>query len=610
MARLLARIRSTSIKLSLVGGALLLGAASPGQPGIAINQTDVLPQFEEELQTLTDGLEESERTLDQSPTVRQRRQFLLIQAAFAAAVGVSAVALAYGVQSYRKQQQWQRIEFLRRATREFENDPGISHALSILDFEEYRDYPLHTPPDLNLKKTTFKATSDLLTRALSSSKARKYRKQQLLDEPTDAATVNTEDYYAETSLRDWFNQMLNGLEHFGYLVDSQVFTVKEVQPWLNYWVRLIADETYRRNCDSRVYEQLYNYIYDHGFDGVRLLFEKFGYRILRSPYKEYDFVKLGELRAYKTKLALSLAKASRLVYQDIRYIVKISRLWKIDIRNNFRFFNAHNRDTQALIFRTDECMVLAFRGTQEVRDWTTNLNMRLRNFTIRRAGKTTLSSYKGKVHTGFFLGWAEIERDVLDQLERWRTTDLKNGISRPLPPLLITGHSLGGALATMAAAALHENGVDVAGLYTFGQPRVGDLTFSRQLNANLSGKVFRFVNNNDIVPHVPPPFSLQNPFRLYGHLGAVKYFDSKGLLMANYKAVNRALDSFFSLTKGIFKSGLDLISDHNMSYYIDYLDRAMQAEIKNKTATMLELDLTRVGGAESLRAKQKKSQSR
>ena len=605
MVRFSASLVSVSAKVALISSVMLLGVsptARATESNLAINQaeSETFPLIDSQATQPDDSAAEQRRQL----LAEQRRRFLLIQAVFAAAVGVSAISLAYAVNSYRKQQQWQRIDFLRRATKEFENDPGIAHALSILVFEEYRDYPLNIAQATT--NSTFKVTNDLLSRALDSSKSRKNRQEQLLgDAPTENQSAPIQDYYAETSVRDWFNQMLNGLEHFGYLVESKAFSVKEVRPWLDYWVKLIADETYRRNCDSRVYEQLYNYIHDHGFEGVKQLFEKFGYRILRSPYKEDDFEKLGEVRQYKTRLALSLAKASRLVYQDIRYIAKITHLWKIDIRNNFRFFNAHNRDTQALIFRTDECMVLAFRGTQEIRDWTTNLNMKFRNFTIRRAGKTTLSSYKGKVHTGFFLGWAEIERDVLNQLERWQAADMANGISKPLPPLLITGHSLGGALATMAAASLHENGIDVAGLYTFGQPRVGDLTFSRQLNANLSGKVFRFVNNNDIVPHVPPPFSLQNPFRFYGHTGAVKYFNSKGLLMVNYKAINRAVDSFVSLAKGVFESGLDLIADHNMSYYISYLDKALQAEIRDKTATMLELDVSRVGGAESLRARQK-----
>ncbi|MEM8611618.1 MAG: lipase family protein [Cyanobacteria bacterium P01_H01_bin.105] len=592
---------------ALMGSVLLMGATPAPQPpmieaNLAINQAEDARVFpiDDSAQTLA-ASDDANDTIE----ARQRRNFLIIQGAFAAAVGLSALSLAYGVRSYIRYHQWQRIDFLRRATREFENDPDIAKALSILDFEEYRDYPLDIPQTRETTNTSFKATSTLLNRALGSSKARKHRKKELDESAseTEVELSELQDYYAEMLLRGWFNQMLNGLEHFGYLVDSKVFSVKEVEPWLNYWVRLIADETYRRNCDSRVYDQLYNYIYDHGFDGVRRLFEHFGYRIVRSPYKVRDFEHLGDVTKYSTKLALSLAKASRLIYQDMRYVTEISDLWGIDIRHNFRYFNNKKRDTQAFIFRTDECMVLSFRGSQEIRDWYTNFNTQLRNFTIRRAGKTTLSSYKGSVHTGFFLGWASIEKAVLAQIASWQSEALKQ--NSPLPPLLITGHSLGGALATMAAASLHENGINVAGLYTFGQPRVGDLRFTRQLNRNLEGKVFRFVNNNDVVPHIPPPFSIRNPLRLYGHLGTVRYFNSKGLLTANYKAMNRLLDSLFGFGKSLFESSFDLIADHGMPYYISYLNKALEEEIKDKAATTLELDINRIGGAEKLKQMKK-----
>lgn len=616
MARLSASILSTSIRLSLtvVGSALLLGAVPETQPprldaDVAINQLedDLLPRLDGEPQMLADpaaAANEEAVPEEADPETRQRTQFLLIQAAFASAVGLSALALAYGVWNYSKYHRWQRIEFLRRATREFENDPGVAKALSILDFEEYRDYPISTFQ--TTADTKFKVTNELLSRALASHTERKDHKQQIenLSPSVEDQSSALKTYYAETSVRDWFNQMLNGLEHFGYLVDSRVFSVKEIKPWLNYWVRLIADENYRRNCDSRVYDQLYNYIYDHGFDGVRSLFEKFGYRIVRSPYKETDFKRLGDVTKYSTRLALSLAKASRLIYQDMTYVTEISDLWGIDIRHNFRYFNNKQRDTQAVIFRTDECMVLAFRGSQEIRDWYTNFNTQLRNFTIRKEGKTTLSSYKGRVHTGFFLAWASIEKAVLAQIYRWQSEALKQNLK--LPPLLVTGHSLGGALATMAAASLHENGIDVVGLYTFGQPRVGDLRFTSQLNQNLDGKVFRFVNNNDVVPHIPPPFSLRNPFRLYGHLGTVRYFNSKGLLMANYKTMNRVLDSLFGFGQSLFESSFDLIADHGMPYYISYLNKALEEELKDKAATVLELDINRIGGAEAASRLQKK----
>ncbi|NEP61288.1 MAG: lipase family protein [Symploca sp. SIO2G7] len=599
MVRFSANIRSASIAavLSLMGSLLLMGVASTAQKSaasIAINPVEPLeegtpPQVKDEGETIVQSAESS-------PLTRQRQRFLWIQGVFAAAVGLSSLALIYGVRSYGKQHTQQRLEFLRKITREFENDPDIAQALRILDFEEYRSYQDGYRHGIASQSTIFNVTDDLLSHALASDEYRHYQRTLLETLSPDAENYESamRDYYAETIIRDWFNKMLNSLEHFSHLIESRVFTVKEVKPWLLYWVRLIADEKYRRNNDSRIYNQLYNYIHDHGFKGVKELFERFGYRILRTPYQKDDFTKLKDVEHYSPNLALSLAKASILVYQDIRYVLEVLELWGIkDIRDDFQYFNNKEYDTQAFIFRTDSCIVLAFRGSQEIRDWYTNFSTQLRKFTIRREGQTAISSYKGRVHTGFFLGWASIEKEVLAQMKHWQEA-LKPG--KTLPPLFVTGHSLGGALATMAAASLQDNNMPVAGLYTFGQPRVGDLSFTRHLNTTLEGKVFRFINNNDVVPHVPIPFSLRNPTRLYAHLGTVKYFNSKGTLVANYKAINRVLDGLIGLVKSLFESGFDLISDHSMSYYISYLAEAMEKERKNRVVTKLENDVNRLGG--------------
>ncbi|MEO1621469.1 MAG: lipase family protein [Cyanobacteria bacterium J06632_3] len=535
-------------------------------------------------------------------------------------------AISWGVFYYIRQQNWQRIEFLRQTVREFEQNPDIHNALKILDFEEYRDYSVENPA--YGKPFSFRVTNDLLCNALATHDERARFKQQI-DYRQDHNDVNPESlrqYQIETALRDWFNKMLNGLEHFGYLIESGLFTEKEIGPWLNYWIKLIGDPAYRRPGASRFYDALYSYIHHSGFFGVQKLFEKFGYRILPSPYKQTDLAALNRTSQYTTQydtqIALTLAKVSYLTYQDKQFVAKIVGLWgqaladtkdKADstdrqeaaqqkakapvkaslsvqnrfIRHNFRYFNNRGRDTQAFIFRTEQFIVLAFRGSQEPKDWLTNVTTQLRNFTINKDGVTTLSSYKGRVHTGFFLAWTSIEKSVLTQLERWRQESLT--ANKELPPLYITGHSLGGALATMAAAALSDNGINVAGVYTFGQPRVGDRTFVSQLNVLTKGKVFRFINNNDIVPHVPPPFSVLNPTRLYGHVGSAKYFDAAGSIRTNYHLVSRLFSRFRGLGQALSGAGLDLISDHSMEYYISHLNNALKEEREDKAAHMIDV---------------------
>jgi triacylglycerol lipase len=95
----------------------------------------------------------------------------------------------------------------------------------------------------------------------------------------------------------------------------------------------------------------------------------------------------------------------------------------------------------------------------------------------------------GRVHSGFLKAFAQVS-DCLDTVLQER---------RPDQRLYLTGHSLGGALATLAAAHLGPARVD--GLYTYGSPRVGDATFAAALSVE---RHFRFVFGEDWVSTVPP----------------------------------------------------------------------------------------------------------
>jgi len=495
-----------------------------------------------------------------------------------------AIALSAGVYQYRRSKRWERIEFLRKAVKEFESDPDIWTALKILDSEEYRDYTITTGD----KTLTFQATNELLYAALSSHKDRIDQKRQfdaLQKSIPDGPAL--EQYQMTSAIRDWFNKMLNGLEHFGYFVESGLFTANEIRPWMIYWIRLIADRTYRRPGSSKVYDYLYSYIHEYGFYGVIRLFEEFGYRILPTPYKDDDFVDLSKgLQDFDTKTALSLAKAAQLIYQDLSYVAEIATRWGIDVKNNFRYINSKVQDTQAFLFRTDDYIVLAFRGSQELKDWQTNFRTRLQKFALTTQMETLdedASPPKGQVHRGFQTAWNSVERGIIKQIRLWN-----EGRKVPLP-LLITGHSLGGALATVAAASLVKRKYPVQGLYTFGQPRVGDLIFSAEINILLKGKVFRFVNNNDIVPHIPPPYLPWNPFRLYVHLGPTRYFNARGNFIRYPNPIGRLLDFSIGVLRDTFEPGFDLIKDHYMEYYISNLEKALSVEEEKERLRKEEL---------------------
>ncbi|MEO0540706.1 MAG: hypothetical protein AAFZ80_07555, partial [Cyanobacteria bacterium P01_A01_bin.105] len=366
------------------------GAAPLGgiTPLIALSQPQELSGVELPVQPL-ELLNSHERSpLDATPEAIARGRFLRSQEVFAAAILLSALALTYGVYQYTRQHRWQRLTFLRQAVQEFERHPDIGNALKILDFEEYRDYPLHTGE----VSTTFQVTDELLIQALASHDDRVRKKKALTASLTGQTQAPDAEallqYQIETALRDWFNKLLNGLEHFGYLLDANLVSKKELAPWLLYWIHLIADPAYRRGSASKFYDQLYNYIHNYGFSGVQQLFEGYGYRILPSPFRDDDLKAIKNPQAYSTHLALMLAKSSYLIYYSKQYVAEISKRWGIDIKNDFRYFNNRGRDTQAFMFRTDDYMVLAFRGSKETRDWFTNFSMKLRDFTIRKAGIT------------------------------------------------------------------------------------------------------------------------------------------------------------------------------------------------------------------------------
>jgi triacylglycerol lipase len=138
------------------------------------------------------------------------------------------------------------------------------------------------------------------------------------------------------------------------------------------------------------------------------------------------------------------------------------------------------------VLESDRSVILALRGTGSASDWVSDLIARQTVFPPVKNG--------GDTHQGF----TDVYMSARDQI--YRLLDM----TERGKPLFITGHSLGGALATLAACDIASNrpGTDVV-VYTFGSPRVGDPKFVRTYN-RIVPVSFRIVNEFDIVPHLPP----------------------------------------------------------------------------------------------------------
>jgi Lipase (class 3) len=107
----------------------------------------------------------------------------------------------------------------------------------------------------------------------------------------------------------------------------------------------------------------------------------------------------------------------------------------------------------------------------------------------------------------------------------------------PFASILVTGHSLGGALAILSALDLRYNLPleDEIMIYTFGQPRIANDRFANIIQRQFQDSYFRFVNYDDMVAHLPSrntvSFSRSYPFfqkhASYKHAGNEFWYKSK-----------------------------------------------------------------------------------
>ena len=254
---------------------------------------------------------------------------------------------------------------------------------------------------------------------------------------------------------------------------------------------------------------------------------------------------------YNGENALVLADCASLVYKPEAEIKQaITGTWKF---KKFTYFSGES--TQAFIAGNESIIIVSFRGTEilKLADIKSDIKLILT--------ETGIALLPGKVHAGF--------KDALHEVWGGMLATIK-GFQDNKQSVWFCGQSLGGALATLAVAEFIGNEKNsINGLYTLGQPRVGNAKFAGQFDRMIGDRCFRFVNNNDIVPQLP----LWSPMLQYTHIGNLIYLDSEGKLNDSTPLVKHIWDRLRGATDDIGQIGLDHLKDHSYDIYVELIKK-------------------------------------
>jgi triacylglycerol lipase len=256
------------------------------------------------------------------------------------------------------------------------------------------------------------------------------------------------------------------------------------------------------------------------------------------------------------KTAKICAELSKVVYQW--------DLWDFYLKDNYD--NYLERKVSLLnheigFFYNEGNLFIAIRGTEldSLEDIKTDLDVTCTRFP-ELCGR--------EVHSGFHGACNLIWKHTLENLFNLGTRLTSFG---PVNKVILTGHSMGGAVATLLAVKLqywNEIGIE---LYTFGSPQVLTEEASEMFNKDSVSNInhYRFVNNNDVVPKLPI-----NSFK-WEHCGELYYINRKKKIFMpkTYGFWNRLWDGILGRIRGIGDLKPDGFADHSIQKYSEVLKK-------------------------------------
>ncbi|MBN2984962.1 MULTISPECIES: lipase family protein [Cohnella] len=191
-----------------------------------------------------------------------------------------------------------------------------------------------------------------------------------------------------------------------------------------------------------------------------------------------------------------------------------------------------SRERFGFILESDREILIAFRGTISTSDWVSDA--------LAYQVPCPYAKNAGQTHQGFTQIYRSARAQIVAALKRLP----------PDKPIYATGHSLGGALATLCALDLASRSEGrPPTVYTYGAPRVGDPAFVKAFNGKVKTS-FRIANPFDPVAQLPP-FVLRMPASdktyYYNHVRSAFILS----FQAGSLAANHALDRYYEHLAGL-----------------------------------------------------------
>jgi hypothetical protein len=189
------------------------------------------------------------------------------------------------------------------------------------------------------------------------------------------------------------------------------------------------------------------------------------------------------------EILLRCAEYSELSYCD-------PEVFRKSVDDNVKFYDGNpDEDTQAYswLCKEDAVVYLVFRGTNSTSDIMADMQINTSPWSEHDTAR--------RVHHGFY--------DQFHAIDKVLGRDVESYV-KEAKKIICTGHSLGGALATIAAAHFAEKYTDVpVCCYTFGSPRVGNRMFADMFHTMVH-EHWRVYNECDPVPMLPPMCNFQH----------------------------------------------------------------------------------------------------